>query len=1283
MKRHLLWLAFSLMIMPHILKAQTIDLVKDINVTGPGTGVIMGERAAAGNMLFFLGSDSAHERQLWRSDGTLGGTRMLTDISYDLSYPPQGLFTANGLAFCQFQYNKRFWLFRSDGTTAGTFPLVELPFGLPDGHSVLEANGSVYFSNAGPDGSRQLWKTDGTVAGTTMVKEVVPTGSNSVGPLDLFNFNSILYFLIGVGNENGSTDYQLWKSDGTTAGTVPGPAMLGRFRPASVNGYMYFSENNSLKRTDGNTVTTIKSFSYAGDPVVVGATLYFSAQDGTTGTELWKSNGTTAGTVLVKDINPGTNAFSMPHNLINVNGTLFFAALSGMAGDTSGYRLWKSNGTTAGTEMIIPSAWNVNEVIAVGNQVAFSGRDPLDASKIWVTDGTNAGTKVLADFFGNLLINVGGTLFFRQFEPTIRRVFKSNLTPEGTVPVSPWSGPGSEPHDIFDLDGTGYFAANDGTNTRELWKTDKSTGGTVLIKDFLIGTFSLYPEQFTNVNGTLYFVSNDGMIWKSNGTPEGTVLVKNMVQMHPYHKTTGLIGLGNTLFFFVYNAGAEKLELWKSDGTSAGTVHIKTFSKTNLPDCIKSVVLNGLLYFLAWDGINSYELWKSNGTAAGTSLVKDISERGGAIGSPLILNNNIYYILGSPDENSTQLLVKSDGTAKGTNVIKTRYPDDEFIYTSDLFTAGNLVYFDVFSSSQEKELLWRTDGTEAGTFRLADFDFVGNLPNIRHKTNVGGKLFFVPYDDETGEQLWVSDGTPSGTHMVKRIGSGMDKITISHSAAVGNVFYFTPNHPATGTELWRSDGTSEGTYLVYDLTSGRSGTRFFDLANVGGTLLISADAGKIGAELYRYQPAMTALRINSGGAAFAASGNRPFSTDQYFSGATRISNAAGGDILNTTDDQLFKEQRTGPAFSYNLPVSNGPMQVVLHFAEIYWGVPGRGGSNGTGKRRFHVDIEGSRKLKNYDIFSAAGGAMRAQTESFMVNVTDGILNIDFLAGTADQPMIAAIEVLPVQVDLGPLADAFVRNKPNDNTSYGTAETLQIKAGSLPAYQRNTYLKFPLNGISEVSSAKLRLYGSNVQSGENTSVAAYGVSDDSWIETDITWNNAPVFSGSALGSVNVNGSAEYYEIDVTPFIKSELAGDKVASLVLTNPDNQNARLIFNSRESKANRPQLIIRSLSSPTARMGEEADFVIAENEPEVSGIYPNPVTGKHFSVKVSERHKGDITLSLINKTGASLLIRNITANAIPVVEMDVSGSQLPAGAYLFKIESMAHKEVLKLLVSE
>jgi hypothetical protein len=155
-------------------------------------------------------------------------------------------------------------------------------------------------------------------------------------------------------------------------------------------------------------------------------------------------------------------------------------------------------------------------------------------------------------------------------------------------------------------------------------------------------------------------------------------------------------------------------------------------------------------------------------------------------------------------------------------------------------------------------------------------------------------------------------------------------------------------------------------------------------------------------------PAVTAFRVNAGGNGFSTIDARSFAADAYFAGGT-VSTATTLSIGGTDDDYLYQTGRHGSSFAYNFPTGNGSYDVVLHFAETYWGntVPG-----GIGSRKFHVNAEGVRRLTDYDVFARAGGALRVAQETFRVNVVDGTLNVAFLKGTADNPAIKAIEVLP-------------------------------------------------------------------------------------------------------------------------------------------------------------------------------------------------------------------------------------------------------------------------------
>ncbi len=183
-----------------------------------------------------------------------------------------------------------------------------------------------------------------------------------------------------------------------------------------------------------------------------------------------------------------------------------------------------------------------------------------------------------------------------------------------------------------------------------------------------------------------------------------------------------------------------------------------------------------------------------------------------------------------------------------------------------------------------------------------------------------------------------------------------------------------------------------------------------------------------------------ALRINSGGPALTFNGE-DWEADQHFVGGTPFENVI--DIANTENDELYQTERfhaTGN-LTYEIPVTNGNHNVNLHFAEIFFGVPGAGSGGGAGSRVFNIDIEnGQQTVDNYDIFVAAGGSATAIVESFTgIAVSDGNLTI-VLSPVTDNPKISGIEVLetrPPNVDAG--TDQTVELPTNSTTLTGTAD----------------------------------------------------------------------------------------------------------------------------------------------------------------------------------------------------------------------------------------------------
>jgi N-acetylneuraminic acid mutarotase len=164
------------------------------------------------------------------------------------------------------------------------------------------------------------------------------------------------------------------------------------------------------------------------------------------------------------------------------------------------------------------------------------------------------------------------------------------------------------------------------------------------------------------------------------------------------------------------------------------------------------------------------------------------------------------------------------------------------------------------------------------------------------------------------------------------------------------------------------------------------------------------------------------------------------------------------------------------------------------------------------------------------------------------------------------------------VTLAPDADAFVRNGSYANTNYGKDTILTVKTNNSTStgFNRHTYLKFPLASVSTVTSAKLRLYGRNIDDNVGNDLFVYGIDNDSWTETGITWNNAPTTTNNPLSILTgVNNRLQYYEVDVTAYVKAQVAGDKTVTFQLRDALLQDKHINFNSRENKAFIPQLII------------------------------------------------------------------------------------------------------------
>ena len=323
---------------------------------------------------------------------------------------------------------------------------------------------------------------------------------------------------------------------------------------------------NTLPNPNAGTVTGI---------VEVGGMAFFSAEDVDRGQELWRSDGTLAGTVLLKDINPGP-AFSSPAFLTNVAGTLFFSASDG----TNGFELWRSDGTAAGT-VLVKDIWpgssnsSPQKLTNFNGTLFFTAFDDVFGRELWRSDGTAFGTVGIKDIqpgsgssSPTLLTNVAGTLFFTAFDDVFgRELWTSDGTAAGTVLVKDINAgsSSSSPQFLTNVAGTLFFKASDGTNGVELWTSDGTAAGTVLLKDINPGSSNSGPGNLTNVAGTLFFSASDGTngeeLWRSDGTAAGTILADD-INPGPFSSNPALLTVVGEITFFQATTRQHGQELW-------------------------------------------------------------------------------------------------------------------------------------------------------------------------------------------------------------------------------------------------------------------------------------------------------------------------------------------------------------------------------------------------------------------------------------------------------------------------------------------------------------------------------------------------------------------------------------------------------------------------------------------------------------------------------------------------------------------------------------------------
>ncbi|MBZ5740207.1 ELWxxDGT repeat protein [Nocardioides mangrovi] len=490
--------------------------------------------------------------------------------------------------------------------------------------------------------------------------------------------------------------------------------------------------------------------------VEVGGRLYFVADDGVHGRELWRSDRTADGTALVDDIRGGAGD-SDPGSLVGMDGDLYFAATD----RAHGRQLWRSDGTRAGTVLVkaigaggygTGGTGNADGMVLVGERLFFVADDGIHGSEVWTSDGTTAGTVMVKD------------------------VGRNDAYPG--------------PTGLEAVGDTVFFTEDDGVHGQELWQTDGTRAGTTLVKDLSPGSASTDFSYSAGTSDSLLFFADAGHgreLWVSDGTADGTHVVEDVAPATAYDGGAEMVAVGQQVFF-VADDGTHGRELWTSDGTETGTVLVKDISSDDEggyygnhgPEGLSAA--NGLLYFSADDDVHGREPWRSDGTEDGTVLVDDVN------------------------------------------------PGEAGSGPADFTAVGGSVYF------ASGIRLFATDGTSAGTRRVADVQDAGSkYTGPTGLAAVGERLFLAADDGVHGMEPWLSDGTATGTAMVADVNTERNFVVIVRDARTRNgklepmVYPNVPGRlqvrPVGGSELRPWSGCVDGGRQRLVLSPTRAGER--------------------------------------------------------------------------------------------------------------------------------------------------------------------------------------------------------------------------------------------------------------------------------------------------------------------------------------------------------------------------------------------------------------------------------------------------------------------------
>jgi trimeric autotransporter adhesin len=556
----------------------------------------------------------------------------------------------------------------------------------------------------------------------------------------------------------------------------------------------------------------------------------FSSSFGGRPDAVWRTNGTPAGTDMVRDLclGCGRRQYDYPQApsflwFSPAKGKLFFTVDFGAIGNSfSDTQLWATDGTVAGTVMPLPGRVQLSASAKTHGWsdelglLFFGAEDPERGFEhdLWVTDGSLANTRRLG-----VAAPPGLQLFPEAVIPARGRVFV-----------------------LVDERGQDFGGA-------ALWTSDGTSAGTVRLTYVDRSCFFTSQGAFYRKLPFLLFNMRDGATgcepWVTDGTPSGT---HPLADLHPGAESTRIASsrVRDDKLLFVTLEADNSQRLWVTDGSTAGTQRIS-------PPLKQISFASGFHdLFTADDGSHGVELWRTDGTASGTRLVRDFCPGSCSGAGPVTTVGGRSFLPLSDTAHGSEPGI-TDGTASGTRVIANLCRGKCSSAPSGFVGFRNEIVFAAQDTAGRREL-WRTNGTYKGTSPITTFRSRSAEPFPWFV--VGGSLLFLANDGVHGRELWTTGGAPANTRLLRDIGRSAGASSSPREIVGtedGAVFVADDGN---GSQVWESDGTAAGTQARTALTG--------DSTASGGTSISHLTRWRGQDYFVARRAGRTELRVSSG-----------------------------------------------------------------------------------------------------------------------------------------------------------------------------------------------------------------------------------------------------------------------------------------------------------------------------------------------------------------------------------------------------------------------------------